>query len=442
MSASGASNYTLFQVTKPNSGVVVRTEGKILGFDYYESVYSPMITANVVIEDVGGTVANKKGLRGTLKDALPIEGFEEIAFVILTASGELNFEKNPMIVTGSPMNIDSPQKQTTFIPLVSNYAIKNASKPLDRIYPDAPISEIVQKILLDPSLLKVPKDRLGFNATSGKYEFIEKTSNRDKISGNNELPLDVILQLCKKSIPETGNDPGYFFFETKSGFKFQSIDGLITRGMKKFENDSYKETHTYSYSSALEANLDNNKNDYKVLLAPLVRRDQDQLSSLRNGQYNVRICTMDTLTQKYDEKIVNLLSNSNLGEKQISPVDNKNFSKSYTYILNPGADNMGVGFDVINDPSNYEPKAHMRYGLLHSQLIDIQIPCNTLLEAGDVIKLQLENITQDEKLLQIYNEHRSGYYLILHLCHHFDTDNSYTSLTLARDTYGLYTSKK
>ena len=432
MSAAGASNYTLFQVTKPNRGVVVRTEGKILGFDYFESVYSPMVSANLMIEDTGGTVANKKGLRGTLKDALPIEGFEEIAFVILTATGELNFEKNPMVVTGSPMNIDSPQKQTTFIPLVSNYAIKNASKPLDRVYPDAPISEIVQKILSDPTLLKVPKSR----------QFIEKTSNQDKVGGNNELPLDVILQLCKKSIPENGNDPGYFFFETKSGFKFQSIDGLISKGKEKFENDSYKETHTYNYSSALEANLDNNKNDYKVLLAPLVRRDQDQLSSLRNGQYNVRICTMDTLTQKYEEKVVNLLSKSNLGEKQKSPVDNKKFSKSYTYILNPGADDKGVGFDVINDPSNYEPKAHMRYGLLHSQLIDIQVPCNTLLEAGDVIKLQLENITQDEKLLQIYNEHRSGYYLILHLCHHFDTDNSYTSLTLARDTYGLYTSKK
>ena len=96
----------------------------------------------------------------------------------------------------------------------------------------------------------------------------------------------------------------------------------------------------------------------------------------------------------------------------------------------------------MNNPSVYEPRANMRYGLLHSQLIDIQIPCNVQLEAGDVIKLWLENITQDEKLLSIYNQHRSGYYVILHLCHHFDTDNSYTSLTLARDTYGLYTSKE
>ena len=74
--------------------------------------------------------------------------------------------------------------------------------------------------------------------------------------------------------------------------------------------------------------------------------------------------------------------------------------------------------------------------------MSIQDPCNILLEAGDVIKVNLENITEDNKVDQIYNEHRSGFYLILQLCHHFDTQNSYTSMLLARDTYGLYTSKK
>ena len=433
MSAAGASNYSFFQIAKPNRGIVVRAEGKIVGLNYYESVYSPMVTANVVFEDVGGSVPNEQtGLRGTIKDALPIEGFEEVSFIVATASGELNFKKNPMIVTGSPMNIDSPQKQTTFIPMVSEFAFKNANKPLDRIYPEAPISDTVQKILSDPSILNVPKGK----------QFIEKTSNNDKVSGNHETALDVILQQCKKSIPEDGTDPGYFFFETKSGFKYQSINGLINKGIENFSNNNYRENHTYNYSSALEANLDNNLNDFKVLMPPVVRRDQDQLSSLRNGQYNVRICTMNTLTHEYTEKVENLLSSSNLGEKEVTPVDSKKFSKSYTYVINPGADEKGVSEKVINSPANYEPKAHMRYGLLHAQLVDIQIPCNVNLEAGDVIKLELENITQDDKLLQIYNQHRSGYYLILHLCHHFDTDNSFTSLTLARDTYGLYTSKK
>jgi len=178
------------------------------------------------------------------------------------------------------------------------------------------------------------------------------------------------------------------------------------------------------------------------LFPPVVKRDQNILQAIKHGQFNCRICTINTLTQEYDEKIVNLLSNSNLGKKQKNTANSKNFSKSYTYVVNPGANEKGVSKQVINSPSSYEPMANMRYSLLHAQLVDIQIPCNALLQAGDVIKLMIENITQDNKLDQINNEHRSGYYLILHLCHHFDSSNSFTSLTLARDTYGLYRSTK
>ena len=103
---------------------------------------------------------------------------------------------------------------------------------------------------------------------------------------------------------------------------------------------------------------------------------------------------------------------------------------------------MGVSEKVINSPSNYEPKANMRYSLLHSQIVNVQVPCNVKLKAGDVIFINLENITQDDKTTYKYNEHRSGFYLILHLCHHFDTGNSYTSMTLARDTYGKQRSTK
>ena len=43
---------------------------------------------------------------------------------------------------------------------------------------------------------------------------------------------------------------------------------------------------------------------------------------------------MKTLTHEYTEKVENLLSSSNLGEKQQRPVDTKKFCKSYTYIIN------------------------------------------------------------------------------------------------------------
>ena len=57
------------------------------------------------------------------------------------------------------------------------------------------------------------------------------------------------------------------------------------------------------------------------------------------------------------------------------------------------------------------------------------------LEAGDVIDVELESIT-DQKELGQFDETQSGKYIILHLCHHFDEKKSITALTLVRDTYG------
>ena len=166
------------------------------------------------------------------------------------------------------------------------------------------------------------------------------------------------------------------------------------------------------------------------MMAPSVRRDEDQLTALRKGLYNVRIITKNTLTGEYKEEIKNLLSNTNLGEKQEKPVDNDVYLRSYSYHINPGADDPGVSDIILNNPANYEPQANMRYSLLHSQVVDIQVPCNVQLKVGQVIKLYLENITQGNKIDQIYNNLRSGYYLICHLCHSFTATNSYTSLTL------------
>ena len=150
--------------------------------------------------------------------------------------------------------------------------------------------------------------------------------------------------------------------------------------------------------------------------------------------YNVRIITRNRLTGEYKEEIKNLLSSTNLGEKQEKPVPNEVYLKSYTFELSPGQDDPGVSDVILNNPADYVPQANMRYSLLHTQMVDILIPCNLNLRAGEVIKLYLENITQGNKNDQIYNNLRSGYYMICHLCHSFSTTNSYTSLMLLRDT--------
>ena len=121
--------------------------------------------------------------------------------------------------------------------------------------------------------------------------------------------------------------------------------------------------------------------------------------------------------------------------KQLITLSQKNLLK-LTHILDIGSLDY-QNLTPNNDPREWQAKSPMRYNLLHSQMMEIQVPCNFRLRAGNVIKVEIER-QGDNKELGGLDEHTSGKYLILHLCHHFDTERSFTSMTLARDTYGLH----
>jgi len=460
MSAAGAANYKVFKILKrlkkngfrerfEEANILKETDiyGKVVGLNYYESIYSPMATASFVMEDTGGTVGDfKDDFAGTLKDGLPVEGFEEVLFKVTSPArnGELDWRDRDkrFVITGSPFNIDKPQRQSAYYPMVSINAITSTNKPVNKTY-EGKISDVVKKILKDAKL-----PFLGSN--------IHETENSIKLVGKNENPLDTILKLCPKSIPVSG-DPGYFFFENEEGFNFKSIHDMINEGLSNFESktgmDSYGKRHTYVYKMGVTPDLTKNTNDYLVLAPPTVRRDQDVMNAIKMGQFNVRICTRNLITGEVTEEIVNLYNNSTdnktttLGNEvtddpnnlQTSDGDNKeNYCKTYTFVIAGGEDDVvGISTDVINPAFKYLPKAMMRYSLLHAQLVNIIVPHNGNLNVGEVIKLNIENITADNKIEKEFNEHRSGYYLILHMCHAFTTSNSYTSLTLARDEYGV-----
>lgn len=408
-------------------GKRIRLDGRTISFDYYESLYSPFATANMIFADTGDSaIATKEtgvdGRLGTIKDNLPINGYENLEFKIETKYGDIDFKKRPFIVNGSATPTQDSTLQGVFLPLISSEGMINQQKPLHKKY-TGKISDTVIKILNEE--LNIEKNRIFVEPTSNTYNFTTPPKGGS---------LDHILRLCKKSIP-VGGDPGYFFYQTQDGFNFKSIDFLLKQEVKE----------TYNYSEKLDANLDNNVNDFKILNSPSFIKDQDVISSLRSGTYFSRNVFFDPRTFQYDEVIFNL---SEKGVKRtlgkIPPYLNK--IKSYTrtnfHILDIGSLDPNISIDVNNDPREWQAKSTMRYNLLHSQVVNIQVPCNVRLRAGDVIKCNISAITQGQKELGVYDAHRSGKYLILHLCHHFDTTRSYTSLTLLRDTYGLYTNKK
>ena len=61
-----------------------------------------------------------------------------------------------------------------------------------------------------------------------------------------------------------------------------------------------------------------------------------------------------------------------------------------------------LGSDVAEgnsagDPETWQGDVQMRYNLLFTQMVHIQVPCNPNLSAGDVVKCELDMVSLDEK---------------------------------------------
>ena len=318
---------------------------KISSFNYFESVYSPEVTANLVFLDASGSLKADKAQDtqerlGSIKSSLPIVGDEDLEFKIKSKSGTLDFSKKPLRVNSAPVISEDSNRQSIFLSLVSNATIDNLEIKNPTITYKGRISNTVKKILRELKIRKFKIDK-----TRNSYDFISRSKGG----------LDLITDLCRRSIPTKG-DPGYFFYETQDGHNFRAIDNLISKRPV--------ETYTYTGGSS-------------------------------GGYSKTNHITLD-----------------------IGSLDYQNLTPN-------------------NDPREWQAKSPMRYNLLHSQMMEIQVPCNLELRAGDVIKVEIER-QGDDKELGGLDEHTSGKYLILHLCHHFDSKRSFTSMTLARDTYGLH----
>ena len=415
--ASSPAKYEILRIIK--DGKEQPLQGKTINFNYYESLYSPVVSANMMFVDAGGSTADDKQNITSIKEGLPITALEDVQVKIQTKFGTLDFSKDAFKVTSSPIIDQESNRMTVLLNLINDKEIKNSELPIfDRFV--GKISDTVIKILQQK--LQISQDKID----------VESTKNSYGVTGKGRGALNIILDLCRRSVPVKG-DAGYFFYQTQDGFNFKSIDALLSQDPKQ----------KYVYSGALKENIENSDNDFKILIAPTIKKDQDITKALKNGTYVNRNVFFNPQTFEHSEIVFSVdkdgVKKTLGGDLPVKPEDVKGFTKTNHHILDIGS------FEVQNqnpnnDPREWQATSQMRYNLLHSIVMNIQIPCNTELRAGDVIEIDIES-QQEDKVDSPSDEQQGGKYLILHLCHHFDTLRSYTSLTLVRDSYGIRRSK-
>ena len=413
-------------MTISKNGKEVRLEGKTVAFDYYESIRSPNVTATMLIVDTGGSVSyskdyDKQERIGSIYNALPLTGREQLKFRISSTLGELNFSQKPLFVNAAANPDQNSQRESIALSLFSEGAKLNSESDVMRKY-QGNIGDSVRTLI--NQFLTSKSDRVRIND-------IQKTANAYNFVGNSKSVFEVICSLGAKSTVEK-DSAGFFFFETQDGFNFKSIDSLV----------SQKPVARYYKSEVLQENMDNPANDFKIL-SSTIKKNQNVLNALNAGVFYTKNIFFNPKT--FEETEIEYKFNEgklikSLGKSAEAP-DVNAYTRTHYSMLDIGTLEPTVKGKDNNNPNEYQAQAAMRYNILFSQLVDIQVPCNPNLRAGDTIMCDFEIVTQSEKEQGSSDPVQSGKYLIVDLCHHYEPTRSITSLTLARDSYGLYTNR-
>lgn len=191
----------------------------VQSIDYYEDIFSPTITAKMVITNTGDTVNGQSIYQG-----LPLRGGERVSMKIagnVKSNPGLDFSsKEDYLYVSSISNVISGNQVETFVlNLCSREAITNETARVVKKYPtSSPISASAEDII--KSYLQTSKSST-IDPSSNKYGFI----------GNMRKPFTVLTWLASKGVPETKGDAtaGYVFYETQAGYNFRALDKLISQ---------------------------------------------------------------------------------------------------------------------------------------------------------------------------------------------------------------------
>ena len=402
-----------------------------LTIDYFEDIMSEGVTLKMFISSSESIV-----------HGLKIRGGERVAISLKTGSGLFERDKEYSFYVYKISGLETTDTSEYFtMHCVTQGSLVNELQRVSKRY-DGSIKTSVESILDD--VLRLPNyDKKNIEQTANNYSFI----------GNNRNPLTVIRWLAPKSVPTTSasgasgdengeakGTAGFLFWENCDGYNFKSVSSLVSKtdiGVGSAENKSIP---TYKYSGVMKTT--NVENIFQIIKYD-IEKNIDLRKALRLGAYSNVTEFFDLYTGRMDTYLYKLKEQMEdfpqLGTEDTIQVD-KTYSENPSRIMVRMSDRGVLDKDGVTADSGRDiadmAKASARYNILFSQAINITVPLNINLKAGDLINAVFPKIEASN--MKKLDEDQSGRYLIQQVRHHFEKNQNFSYLRLVRDSYGLY----
>ena len=422
-------------------------------FSYGEKITSPFVSGSLVVIDSAGAF-----------DLIAFSGGEKVS-ITLTDTIKNNQTQDDVLYELYVWKVGNrfvqDQKQHYTLGLISREAIIN-----EGLRVQSPLQGKPEKII-DEDLLK------GVLKTS-KDVFTDPSQFEIKLLPNRRRPFDIIHSITSKTVPQqkkwgTGTisansanesingTAGYFFWESKKGFNFYSIDALC-----KLDNEDRPPWGPYV---DVPANDDYADPQFTVLRANFTS-EIDVMSNLRVGKYSSLMIFFNPSTGQYDEYAYNLkdsyekMEHLGSGELDLIPTSEIELSEYPTRFMSTILDHEtwfagATPADPESEAGSSAPapfadwqkyftaQSLSRYTSLTNQRATVVIPGNSEICAGDLVDIQLKSkLPTDDRNKEPYDLESSGVYLIDEVIHQYSRASGAngkfeTTLVLLRDAYGV-----
>ena len=451
----------------------------VLGFSVLENLFHPHLQASLALSDSGGLI-----------NSYPIEGGENIELEIGTS-----FQDEPIRYKFKVFKISNRVKKNK----MQAYTLFMCSE-------ESFVNEVIRlQKQLSGKPDQIVAELLRNELKSSKEFFVEPTKFSVKLLPGKRRPYDVIADMTKKSISEKAvytnkktkekayeknrkNRPnanvekdikgtaGYFFWETRRGFNFYSVDALCSvpkvnkegqyiEGSEEFPAPDLLSIPWGPYRDTI-ANTDDGQDQRGLISSLKMSSEVDIMNGLRQGKYASVNIFFNISTGQYEEYVYKISSSYDHmahlgGQDSISfiPTNQEELSQTPSRVLSAILDHEAWFNDPdIADPDSeatdnpnefadwqkyYATQGIARAELLYNQELTLYIPGNPEICAGDKIDIKIQSKLADElRKKEPFDLESSGVYLVKeakHLYNFVDTDSGTlkTVLGLCRDSYGV-----
>ena len=451
----------------------------ILGFIHRESLVSPFMSGVLAISD-SADFLNGLDMDGNQS---PIEGGEIVKITVKTpVSQSEDGETYEYKIWKIGNRISINKKQAYALALVSEEALLNeTTRVLGRIPSGGQNAEEVPEKSISDIVYDLVKTKIGLE--SSKPLFREPTKFKQVIIGARRRPFDIISSLSEKAVStkgKTGNTTnsssdasetketikgtaGFFFWETKRGYNFFSVDALCDEPDGIFAAPDLKsEIHTgYQEKIANAEGVDTRSVISKITFTSEI----DTMSALRKGKYSSTMIFFNISTGQYEEyqyKITDSYDNMahlgnqtkvselKVGEQQLVETPSRLMTMILdheTWFNEPG---VASPYENASNPSvfadwhkHFAAQSVARKELLNNQQCTVEIPGNNEICAGDKVEIRVQRKAPDKvREEEPWDLESSGVYLVKDVEHRFNfadgtSGKVVTTLQLFRDSFGV-----